>query len=193
MPGSTNDGKKAKIGSAKRFAGKRRPRILDDQGLHARPEIHNPWLNSSSKSPLRRLGHRLTWTFGKLHECVYGQRFPIDNFAKDGRHPRTGGREEGGQSALRRLSRGHKESPAFIKKMLSPRALLSTPCKCPSNVFDFELPELRERSAASSHVAQNGRDRHEEPGRQPVQAIIEGIVTIEEALRYAMSVPGVLR
>src|SRR4051794_19918757 len=51
-----------------------------------------------------------------------------------------------------------------------------------------DQPPIRNHCPARGHEARNGGARHEEPGGNG-QLVLKGVVTVDEALRYAMSLP----
>jgi aryl-alcohol dehydrogenase-like predicted oxidoreductase len=134
---------------------------------------------------LRRLGtdYLDLW---QVHECVYDND-PDRHFARDGVIRALEDAKKAGKVRFVGFT-GHK-SPHIHQKMLSHGFAFDT-VQMPINVFDsnfrsFEkevLPEAMSRKMGVIGMKSLGGTG---------QAIMEGIVTVEEALRYAMSVPGI--
>jgi aryl-alcohol dehydrogenase-like predicted oxidoreductase len=134
---------------------------------------------------LRRLGtdHLDLW---QVHECIYDND-PERAFAPDGVHVALEKAKQQGKTRFVGFT-GHKD-PAIHLKMLShgfPFDTVQMPLNCFDGTFrSFEsqvVPEVVKRGMAPIGM------KSLTGGGDPVRA---GIVTAEEALRYAMSVPGV--
>jgi predicted aldo/keto reductase-like oxidoreductase len=134
---------------------------------------------------LGRLGtdHLDLW---QVHECIYDND-PDLHFAEDGVIRALEDAKKQGKVRFVGFT-GHKH-PRIHQKMLSHDFAFDT-VQMPINLFDstfrsFEtqvLPEARKRNIGV--IGMKSLGGHGKP-------IMEGFVTIEEALRYAMSVPGV--
>lgn len=134
---------------------------------------------------LRRLqtDHLDVW---QIHECVY-ETDPDLHFADDGVVRALEDAKQQGKVRFVGFT-GHKR-PAIHQRMLAHGFPFDT-VQMPLNVFDasfrsFEhtvLPEARAKSMAV--IGMKSLGGHGKP-------ILEGAVTIEEALRYALGVPGV--
>ena len=122
----------------------------------------------------------------QVHECVYDND-PERHFAQDGVIRALEDAKKAGKVRFVGFT-GHKH-PLIHQKMLSHGFAFDT-VQMPLNVFDanfrsFErevLPLAVQRKMGVIGMKSLGGTGH---------AIIEGALTIEEALRYAMSVPGV--
>jgi uncharacterized protein len=122
----------------------------------------------------------------QVHECVYDND-PDRHFAKDGVIRALEDAKKAGKVRFVGFT-GHK-SPQIHQKMLSHGFAFDT-VQMPINVFDSNFRSFEKEvlpRAVSRKMGVIGMKSLNGTG----QAIIEGIVTIEEALRYAMSVPGV--
>jgi aryl-alcohol dehydrogenase-like predicted oxidoreductase len=132
---------------------------------------------------LTRLGtdHVDLW---QVHECIYDND-PDRHFAPEGVMSALDKAKQQGKARFVGFT-GHKR-PDIHLKMLSFNYPFST-CQLPLNCFDasfrsFEhlvLPELGRRGIAAIGMKSLGGNG---------QAVTKGAVTVEEALRYAMSLP----
>jgi aryl-alcohol dehydrogenase-like predicted oxidoreductase len=134
---------------------------------------------------LRRLGtdYLDLW---QVHECVYDND-PDLHFAPDGVIRALEDAKKAGKVRFVGFT-GHKH-PRIHMKMLSHGFAFDT-VQMPLNVFDASFRSFERQvlpNAVSRKMGVIGMKSLGGTG----QAIIEGIVTIEEALRYAMSIPGV--
>ena len=134
---------------------------------------------------LRRLGtdHLDLW---QVHECIYDND-PELHFAKGGVIEALEQAKKAGEGPVRRLHRAQRpEHPPGHARALVPLRLGADAAQ----LLRRNLSQLRAERGARGDEAGDGRHRDEEPrwGGQAVQA---GVVGPEEALRYAMSVPGV--
>src|ERR1700722_12750350 len=135
------------------------------------------------EEPLKRLGtdHLDLW---QIHECVY-ENDPDLHFAKGGVVEALDQAKKDGKVRYVGFT-GHKH-PRIHLKMLSHNYPFDA-VQMPLNPFDatyrsFErevLPELQKRGIAPIGMKSLGG------GGQP---ILQGVATVEEALRYAMSLP----
>jgi aryl-alcohol dehydrogenase-like predicted oxidoreductase len=122
----------------------------------------------------------------QVHECVYDND-PERHFAKDGVIRALEDAKKAGKVRFVGFT-GHK-SPHIHQQMLAKGFAFDT-VQMPLNIFDsnfrsFEkevLPLAVQRKMGVIGMKSLGGTGH---------PIIEGVVTIEEALRYAMSIPGV--
>ncbi len=134
---------------------------------------------------LRRLGtdHIDLW---QVHECIYDND-PERHFAQGGVIEALTRAKQQGKTRFVGFT-GHKD-PAIHLKMLASGFPFDT-CQMPLNCFDatfrsFEqrvLPELVKRGIGP--IGMKSLTGAGDPIRK-------GVVTVEEALRYAMSVPGI--
>ena len=134
---------------------------------------------------LRRLGtdYLDLW---QVHECVYDND-PERHFAKDGVMRALEDAKKAGKVRFVGFT-GHKH-PHIHMSMLSHGFAFDT-VQMPLNVFDSNFRSFEHEvlpQAVSRKMGVIGMKSLGGTG----QAILEGAVTIEEALRYAMSVPGV--
>ena len=90
-----------------------------------------------------------------------------------------------GQGALRRLHRpqGSGDPPAMLSYGFPFDSLPAA-----AERLRRDVPQLRAARAAGAAPAAASRDRHEEPRRRR-QAVKKKAVAVEDALRYAMSLP----
>ncbi len=134
---------------------------------------------------LKRLGTEYL-DLWQVHECVYDND-PDLHFAKDGVIRALEDAKKAGKVRFVGFT-GHK-SPSIHQKMLSHGFAFDT-VQMPLNVFDANFRSFEREvlpHAAAKNMGVIGMKSLGGTG----QAILEGVVTIEEALRYAMSVPGV--
>jgi aryl-alcohol dehydrogenase-like predicted oxidoreductase len=122
----------------------------------------------------------------QVHECVYDND-PERHFAKDGVIRALEDAKKAGKVRFVGFT-GHKH-PRIHQKMLSQGFAFDT-VQMPLNVFDASFRSFEDQIlpiAVQHKLGVIGMKSLGGTGR----AIQEGVVTIEEALRYAMSVPGV--
>jgi aryl-alcohol dehydrogenase-like predicted oxidoreductase len=122
----------------------------------------------------------------QVHECVYDND-PERHFAKDGVIRALEDAKKAGKVRFVGFT-GHKH-PHIHQQMLSHGFAFDT-VQMPLNVFDASFRSF-EREVLPLAVQRNMGVIGMKSLGGTGQAIIEGIVSIEEALRYAMSVPGV--
>ncbi|MFL5244062.1 MAG: aldo/keto reductase [Gemmataceae bacterium] len=120
----------------------------------------------------------------QIHECVYDND-PERHFAKGGVVEALDEAKKAGKVRYVGFT-GHK-NPAIHLKMLSYKYPFDS-VQMPLNAFDFSyrsfqnrvLPEVNKRGMAGLGMKSLGGNG---------QPILKGVVTVEEALRYAMSLP----
>jgi aryl-alcohol dehydrogenase-like predicted oxidoreductase len=122
----------------------------------------------------------------QVHECVYDND-PQRHFAKDGVIRALEDAKKAGKVRFVGFT-GHKH-PHIHQQMLSHGFAFDT-VQMPLNVFDASFRSF-EREVLPLAVQRNMGVIGMKSLGGTGQAIIEGIVSIEEALLYAMSVPGV--
>ncbi len=122
----------------------------------------------------------------QVHECVYDND-PERHFAKDGVIRALEDAKKAGKVRFVGFT-GHKH-PRIHQKMLSYGFAFDT-VQMPLNVFDANFRSFETEVLPLALKRKMGVIGMKSLGGTG-QAIIEGVVTIEEALRYAMSVPGV--
>jgi aryl-alcohol dehydrogenase-like predicted oxidoreductase len=122
----------------------------------------------------------------QVHECVYDND-PELHFAKDGVIRALEDAKKAGKVRFVGFT-GHKH-PRIHQKMLSYGFAFDT-VQMPLNVFDASFRSFEHEVLPLATQRKMGIIGMKSLGGTG-QAILEGLVTIEEALRYAMSVPGV--
>ncbi len=122
----------------------------------------------------------------QVHECVYDND-PERHFAKDGVIRALEDAKKAGKVRFVGFT-GHKH-PRIHQKMLSQGFAFDT-VQMPLNVFDANFRSFEHEVLPTAVQRKLGVIGMKSLGGTG-QAIQEGVVTIEEALRYAMSVPGV--